>query len=981
MRIKRLTIAGFGPYKNEQHVDFEQFEDDGIFLITGKTGAGKSSILDAICYALYNSVPRYEGTQQQLRSDHCDVADPTFVELEFSVNGIDYRVHRTPEYERPKQRGAGVTKQAATAELFQWVNDTWQGRSARAVDVGRDLDTILGLTKDQFLQVVLLAQNRFQRFLKANNDERQAVLRTLFGTRRFDQIETLLVDRRKVLEGQLSHQLEELSRQARQVSDLLQDDSPIPEEPSPEWFESAVQTLSDQLESATTASAATDTAVSEADTEHQQQLARRRGQERRTAAAAALLTLRGAAGTIAVDTGTLDLARRANTVWSHIEARRAADKELDAALSDESVARQAYAAVASGPVSADELAQRLDELTRQLGALTDVLADEQRLPDLAQFVAAAGAEASRCAEAVTEGGAQVESIPRQLAEVAEEISALQVHAARTPDLKESADRLAAAVSAARLAVSLGEQKVVADAAERAASAVHTRAAIALDDLLEERLSGHAAELALSLVDGEPCAVCGSPEHPAPAKATGSIVTEADIKSARAALATTRVGLDSAAATSQQITDRHVDAIARSDGKSVEVLVEAHTAATNELARARAAGDRAEALGSSIAALQVKLDGARRNLAARAVERDNALRRLAETESEQRTIAGRVEGQRAGFPSVSDRVSSLTSHREITQRLANTITSTENQRITQERAISALKLQLLDHGFANDAAADAARRTAADVAALEKGIRDHDQAIATAQATLAEAELAALPVDVIDPGPAAERLSELRRIRDVALTRRSSLAERLASVKRICGVAQRDYAGSSLLRQEHNNLRQLASAVQGFEPNTKRMRLETYVLAAQLEEIVAAANARLRTMTAGRFSLEHDDAVQYRNTRSGLGLAILDAHTGRSRPTHSLSGGETFLASLALALGLAEVVTNQAGGITLDTLFIDEGFGSLDGETLETAMSTLDSLRSGGRTIGLISHVDTMKEQIVSHLRITITDQGFSEIEQ
>jgi exonuclease SbcC len=134
------------------------------------------------------------------------------------------------------------------------------------------------------------------------------------------------------------------------------------------------------------------------------------------------------------------------------------------------------------------------------------------------------------------------------------------------------------------------------------------------------------------------------------------------------------------------------------------------------------------------------------------------------------------------------------------------------------------------------------------------------------------------------------------------------------------------------------------------------------------------------MTGGRFMLEHNDGLQYRNTQSGLGLSILDQHTGRSRATHSLSGGETFLASLALALGLAEVVTNQTGGITLDTLFIDEGFGSLDSETLETAMSTLDSLRAGGRTIGLISHVDTMKEQISAKLRIVVTDRGYSEIE-
>ena len=186
MKILALTMAGFGPYKKEQHVDFEQFDDDGIFLITGKTGAGKSSMLEAICYALYNGVPRYEGTQQQLRSDHCDVDDPTFVELEFRINGTDYRVRRTPEFERPKRRGSGTTKQAASAELFVRDGDGWRGLAARAVDVATELDGVLGLSKDQFLQVILLAQNRFQKFLRSGNDDRQAVLRTIFGTRRFE---------------------------------------------------------------------------------------------------------------------------------------------------------------------------------------------------------------------------------------------------------------------------------------------------------------------------------------------------------------------------------------------------------------------------------------------------------------------------------------------------------------------------------------------------------------------------------------------------------------------------------------------------------------------------------------------------------------------------------------------------------------------------------------------------------------------------
>jgi exonuclease SbcC len=233
---------------------------------------------------------------------------------------------------------------------------------------------------------------------------------------------------------------------------------------------------------------------------------------------------------------------------------------------------------------------------------------------------------------------------------------------------------------------------------------------------------------------------------------------------------------------------------------------------------------------------------------------------------------------------------------------------------------------------------------------------------------------------VDTEPSALLLAAAQANRDTLLGSQSSLEERHSQLGMLVRDARTGFASSADLLMTRTQVRQLADVVHGDEPNTRRMRLETYVLAAQLEEIVAAANTRLRTMTAGRYSLEHDDTAEFRGAQSGLGLAILDSYTGRTRAPVSLSGGETFLASLALALGLADVVTSQAGGVSLDTLFVDEGFGSLDAETLETAMAALDTLRAGGRTIGLISHVESMKEQIPAKLGIRVTDQGHSIIE-
>ena len=199
MKITRLRMAGFGPYKTEQVIDFTSFDDDGIFLITGKTGAGKSSILDAICYALYDQVPRYDQRAAQLRSDHCEPTDPTFVELEFTLGDYLYRVHRTPKFERPKQRGGGMAIAQPTAQLSRADGDDWRVLAVGQRDVGIEIARILPIRADQFLQVILLAQNRFQQFLLAKTDERRAVLRTLFGTDRFERLETGLTERHRAL--------------------------------------------------------------------------------------------------------------------------------------------------------------------------------------------------------------------------------------------------------------------------------------------------------------------------------------------------------------------------------------------------------------------------------------------------------------------------------------------------------------------------------------------------------------------------------------------------------------------------------------------------------------------------------------------------------------------------------------------------------------------------------------------------------------
>ncbi|TFC84595.1 SbcC/MukB-like Walker B domain-containing protein, partial [Cryobacterium sp. TMT3-29-2] len=542
-----------------------------------------------------------------------------------------------------------------------------------------------------------------------------------------------------------------------------------------------------------------------------------------------------------------------------------------------------------------------------------------------------------------------------------------------------AERLRVAQAAAGQVRRFDAELSAAHLADAVAAGENAAAAVGYQTLVDRRLAGHAVELASHLVPGEPCEVCGSTAHPAPATGDDEPVTEADIVSARALLKQGQTRLEQTHAVTGAVATALAEARARAGARTLDEFIAEMAASEVALAEAVTAGVRAAALGLDKSRLRAELEEAGRVLADLCSTRDETAARLADRRSARQAIDDRVAAQRGGFASVVCRVDRLQAGLASARALDAALDHSREGRSLRNAAEASVQTQLVREDFADEQTATAAHRNDAEVRQLEELIRAHDDSRAAGRSVLAEAALTDLPAGLTDVGPAREALAAAAAERDTALAERGSLGERVVVLTGLVTDARVHFDAGEELLSTQTQVRELAAAVHGDEPNTKRMRLETYVLAAQLEQIIAAANNRLRTMTGGRYTLEHDDSVQFRGGQSGLGLMIRDAHTGRARPTQSLSGGETFLASLALALGLAEIVSNQAGGIALDTLFVDEGFGSLDGATLETAMSTLDGLRAGGRTIGLISHVDSMKEQIPAKLVITVTDQGFSEI--
>ena len=995
MRLHRLELEGFGPFRERQVVDFDAFAADGIFLIAGRTGAGKSSVLDGVCFALYGGAPRYDGVEKRLRSDHCAPDDPTSVMVEFSAAGARWRVTRSPEYERPKQRGTGLTTEPHRAQLDELVDGVWIGRAARPVDVARELDEILGLNQQQFLQVILLAQGRFAEFLLAKNDDRQRLLRKLFGTRTYEDYQSALEQRRKDAERALAAAgdgvvllLDEADRLI--AADDLGGDALEPQTVERtvsiaarfEAGERAVQRSAYRADTLIRERDAADAAHREADLAHATARTLREKQEQRARSRAALAALDDRAASIADDRLTLERASAAEALRAPIESTAHAVASAAAAAEVEEQARSAWIA-AGESADAAALGIRLDELTGDLAVATAASAQERLLEDGQVALAATRARIEEFDTLLARIDAARAGLPERLAQLdadlAAHTAAAGALAAAQTRLVDAAARLGAARDAERLA-----------AAQREAESAHAAALIALEQaagavtaLLRRRLAGHAGELAAALIEGEACAVCGSTEHPNPAAPTDEPVTDDDLAEAERRKDVAAETERAASETARAARTAHADAAARAGGEDVPALETAHAAAETAVIAAQHAADARDALTvqrrqlvETVAAAEAERAGLAADLA--------AARESAAAWEEQVAAARRaVDAARGGFETVADRIADATRRRRLAQTLADAHADATVREAAARDAVVDRDARVAASDFSDAAEATGALRDAAARTALDERIRDHDAALRAERDRLRdlELELAGAPEDLIDLTATATALADARERWSATVDAAAHAVQTAARLRDLIERAARAHAEISELADEHEMVARLANTVAGKAPNTHRMTLESFVLAAELEEIVEAANLRLDDMSSGRYRLQHTDARAARGAASGLGLQIMDAHTGQARPAQSLSGGETFLASLALALGLAEVVTARAGGVKLDTLFIDEGFGSLDDDTLDLAMRTLDELRQGGRTVGLISHVAAMKEQLPAQLVVEATAQGPSVIRQ
>ena len=995
MKLHRIELEGFGPFRERQVVDLDAFDVDGIFLISGRTGAGKSSVLDGICFALYGGVPRYDGAEKRLRSDHCGPDDPTSVAVEFTTAGRRFRVTRSPDYPRRKRRGEGFTVVAADAELAELVDGQWQGRASGPRHVGLELDEILGLSQQQFLQVILLAQNRFAEFLLAKNDDRQKLLRRLFGTRTYEDYLHAFEERRRATERDVADATGAAALLLGEAERLLPSDESADLETAAaggaaagvrlDVVERGAQRADYRAESLRLARDAAETAHRAAGDHHAAMRRLRQAQEERARSRAALAALEAEAPAVDAARRELVAARDAEALRAPLEAAEVAETERAAGLA------AVRAVVDDLGLSDADLAtlplEALDtlvlQLTGELAVWRDAQNVEKALDAAEQSFTADVARIREEEELIARLDADRARIPVQRASVEAELAPARDAAAGADTARTRRDEARARHDAAAEAVDLAQRTLAAEQESLAAAEVAAAANDAVVSLLRRRAADRAGGLAADLVEGEACPVCGSVEHPHPAEPTGDPVSDDDIARAEAAQQTASDAARQAAEVFRAAREAEAHAAARAGGLDLDAASAALLEAEAALRAGEAAvveRDRLLATLETLALLDAEAAQERDRLTAHlATLREDVSAREAELREKRRVVAA-APGPHA---SVSARIEAASLRRDRATRLAAVHRAADIATAAAERAAADRDGRVGASGFGDLRAAREALRTAPEREALEERIRTHEAALRAERDRLRDLELALAgePEELVDVSAAESALVAAREAWVAAVDAAADAAATAARLRTLLERAREALGGVTALAEEQQVVARLADTIAGRAPNTHRMTLESFVLAAELEEIVAAANLRLSDMSSGRYQLRHTDALAARGAASGLGLEILDAHTGAARPAQSLSGGETFLASLALALGLAEVVTARAGGVRLDTLFIDEGFGSLDDDTLELAMATLDELRQGGRTVGLISHVATMKERIPAQLHVQATPQGPSIIRQ
>ena len=1021
MKPISLTIEAFGPYRDSVTLDFNELQNHSMFLISGPTGAGKTSILDAMVYALYGEPSGEVRKTDAIRSDFAEPQHMTRVDFSFAIGEAQYRVERLPKQLVAKKRGTGMREQNASATVYEMKDGEWKVIATSAVAIRDTIQRIIGFRKDQFLQVVLLPQGEFLKLLVASTSEREELLHTLFRTELYRRLQDAL----KAAYDEAKSGIEEnVTKQTALLQSIPHDE------------ETPILTIEHVRELLKHREPHRDTLVIERDkavtvVEHYNTLRKE------------WALYNQAKQSLVEATATLDLVKAREEERSSLQEKvrfltsltpsyelykqfsdkRGVLKTLGITLSDakqgvesasqhESKCTEAHEALASQAeimqakrttlAQLQQQSEKFDELAllnKELNILNSKFEtlnrekSEAKLQAQHKLVADLEVELVEARKQFQANSKALESIPR----IQEQLGHLQ----RYSELLAEKHKIQNDIDTKEQLLATLEQTV-------------KNLKVQLERLEHLMAEGRAFELVHLVVDNAPCPVCGSVDHPQLASKPELYPTKEEIESARAIRdaelqkQASEIGqketlLIRLHELDEKVNDQVSKLTLSIDNFSEDAFDSIQQGLASQIEQLIALRSDTEQLSKTIAANEDVLSKAKDKLAKTENAHNELLKTLHNLEVQISSVQAKIDALSESLPTTD--VAAW--HKEI-ELLVSELTNYDEQVKVCKTKLDVAREEL-------NAKRGRLETLSAQVQEETKNLDGlyQDYAKSLQQISLCEDDF----IDVLDDyknldtlrnelHALDEKFNKAQAVYDAALKHTQSIVEpsdTVADDVYDAAVVQRDDLVGSLAawdketkhiettlvslekletamgesREEVEFLSRLNDLANGGEQGFKNVTFERYVLGAILEEVVYAANLRLQKMSRSRYSLERSDYTGGGRGKQGLDLAVMDAFTGQSRPANTLSGGETFLASMALALGLADVIQSYAGGIRMDTMFIDEGFGTLDPDTLELAMETLVKLQSSGRLIGMISHVPELKTRIPAHLEVTRGDDGSS----
>lgn len=1011
MKPLRLSMTAFGPYAACQTLDFAELREAGFFLIHGPTGGGKTTILDAVCFALFGETSGNGRDGSQMRSQFAASELLTSIRFDFQLRDVCYRIERAPEQVVAKKRGTGTTTKPTAATLWKSTapdpgsgDEGWSVVETHPSRVTAAIEGLLGFSVRQFRQVIVLPQGRFRELLEANSKQREEILETLFQTERFSLIAERLKSQAKELEQ--SHQTLESERKALLAQAAVAN----------------VEELDAKCEGLRVESATVRGRLDVAEAEQQQLEAELSALRLDAAQFVELDAARAAVESLAARADEhvalrqrLDAARRAEAVRP--VAKQADDAEagcrrLTAELESLHAARTAATtelerARTALEVERQQEPQRVEWRSRLAGL-------KELRPLLDDWLTAcekerATHEVERIANQSREKhDADLAKLNERRQQIEADVKRNEQDSAALPGLLAERERAASALltiqTRARLRGSIAQQAERVTAAEAAREAAESRLHAVEERLAEEQAewdSGQAALLASQLKPNEPCPVCGATHHPQPAVSpSGKPPSETTLKKLRKDVETARKEWnDAKEATLQQRgllveQEAEVQALPETTGDEAqgqETLKQLDT----RIATLRAAAEQVAALQQEADSLRRQLEEHKQKSATVQAEWEQARATTQRAVATTETLAGRLPESLRDADTLQAEIdqwtrkldASDTALREADAALQQSDKAASNLNVRwesserllgeaallRENARIELASALAEHSFADLEAWRAALIEKDELRTWEQTVDAFDQDRAVVADRLQRAEAAVADRARPDIASCEGRLTAIKASVAADLKRHSDVRARLDLLTNLRDKLIANSEQMASLDERYAVVGRVAEAVNG--KNELGLTLQRFVLAAFLDDVLIAASARLHRMSRGRYAIARKEGRENRRAAAGLDLVVSDEFTGQSRDVATLSGGEGFLASLSLALGLADVVQSYSGGLRLDTLFIDEGFGTLDPEALDQAINILMDLQEGGRLVGIISHVPELRERIDVRLEITAARHG------